>query len=83
MESTEFYLGHSPLYAGSVYLVLNTRTGHIPPQYHVVFDNTLSTAENIRKGTIPVNWKKLLDEHSDISTQENFTLAKEWHLNES
>ena len=31
------YVGHSPSHAGSVALVLNPRTGHVSPQYHVVF----------------------------------------------
>ena len=33
------YLGHSPFHAGSVALVFNLTTGHVSPQYHVVFDN--------------------------------------------
>ena len=53
------------------------------PQYHVVFDDTLSTVEHMRKGTVPVNCKNLVEDHSEIDNQENFTLSKEWHLNES
>ena len=49
------YLGHSTFHSGSVALLLNTRTGHVYPQYHVVFDNTFSTVEHIRKGTVLVN----------------------------
>eukprot|EP00957_Ditylum_brightwellii_P076868 5842871-Ditylum_brightwellii.AAC.1 len=33
------YLGHSPVHAGNVALVLNLQTGHVSPQYHIVFDN--------------------------------------------
>eukprot|EP00957_Ditylum_brightwellii_P059833 4541964-Ditylum_brightwellii.AAC.1 len=29
------YLGHSPVHAGNVALVLNLKTGHVSPQYHV------------------------------------------------
>ncbi len=29
------YVGHSPSHAGSVALVLNPRTGHVSPQFHV------------------------------------------------
>ena len=51
----------------SVALVLNTRTGHVYPQYHVVFDDTLSTVEHMRNDTVPVNWKKLVEEHSELA----------------
>ena len=78
---TVVYFGKSPLHAGSASLLLNTRTVHVSPQYHVVFDRILSTVEHMRKGTVPGNCKNLVEEHSELSTQENFTLAKEWHLN--
>ena len=53
------------------------------PQYHVVLDNTLSTVDHMRKVTVPGNRKNMVEEHSELSTQENFTLEKYWHLNES
>ena len=40
---TVVYLENFPLHVGPVELVLNTRTGQVSPQYHVIFDNTLST----------------------------------------
>ena len=54
------YLGHYPFHAGSVALLLNTRTGNISSQYHVVFENTFFTVEHIRKGKVPGNWKNLV-----------------------
>ena len=39
--------------------------------------------DHMRKGTDPGNWKNLVEEHSCLATQENFTLSKEWHLNKS
>ena len=33
------YLGHSPFHAVSLALVLNPETGHVSPQFHVVFDD--------------------------------------------
>ena len=38
----EIYLGHSPVHAGNVALVLNSSTRHISLQYHVVFDDSFS-----------------------------------------
>ena len=64
-------------------LLLNTRTEHVSLQYHVVFDEIFSTLDHMSKGTVPVNFKNLVEEQSELSTQENFTLVKEWHLNES
>ena len=45
-------------------LVLNTRTEHVYPQYHVVFDNTFPTVDHRMKVTVPVNWKNLVEEYS-------------------
>jgi transposase InsO family protein len=37
------YVGHSPLHSSAIPLVLNLNTGHISPQYHVVFDDWFQT----------------------------------------
>ena len=71
-----------PIPKGSVDLKWNTRTGYVYPHYHVVFEETLSTVEHMRKGTDPGNWKNLVEEHSHLAIQEKFTLSKEWHINE-
>ena len=57
---TSVYIGHYPFHAGSVALVLNTRTRHVSPQYYVVFGNTLYTVEHMSKGTFPRNLEKLI-----------------------
>ena len=72
------YLGRSPHQAGSVALVLNRPTGHVSLQYHVVYDDDFSTAENLRLGTIPKNWVELNKQQSKPATDENYQLAKEW-----
>ena len=72
------YLGHSPLHAGSVALVLIPITGHVSPQYHVVFDDTFSTVSNLRSGTVPPNWRKLVEESSYFSTDEDYDLSQVW-----
>ena len=38
------YLGISPFHSSTVHLVFNPATGSITPQYHLVFDDTFSTA---------------------------------------
>ena len=37
------YLGHSPFHARSVALMFNPTTGLVSPQFHVVFEDSLST----------------------------------------
>ena len=70
------YLGHYHFNSGSVDLVLNIITGYVSPQYHVVFDNNFSTAYHTRKGTFPGKWENLVEEHSDLATQEKITFEK-------
>ncbi len=54
------YLGHSPFEAGSVALVYNPSTGHVSPQYHVVFDDDFTMVPCMEAGTIPPHWSDLL-----------------------
>ena len=72
------YLGHSPLHLGSVALVLNPSTGHVSPQYHVVFDDNFTTVSNLRSGTVPSNWKMLVEKSSFSSTDEQYSLSDTW-----
>ena len=37
------YLGHSPTHSHSIKCILNPETGHISPQYHVVYDKLFPT----------------------------------------
>lgn len=71
------YLGHSPCHAGSVALMLNPRTLHVSPQFHVVLDDNFSTVPFLANDNIPPNWKDLV-ETAEHSTDEHFDLAKMW-----
>ena len=73
------YLGHSPLHAGSVALVFNPATGRVSPQFHVVFDDTFSTAAPyMNSGTIPPNWHDLVIHSSELATYKDFELEQNW-----
>ena len=51
---TEIYLGHSPYHTSSVALVMNTKTGLLSPQFHVVFDDEFTTVSYLSSSeTIP------------------------------
>ena len=67
------YLGRSPFHASNVALVLNPASGHISPQYHVTFDGHFTTVPFMRSGSIPPNWKMLVDESSEYTTSEFFS----------
>ena len=72
------YLGRSPAHAANVALVLNSRTGLVSPQFHVVFDDDFSTVPHLRKGTPPPNWAKLVAGSREKSTTEHYDLTKTW-----
>src|SRR5210317_1724421 len=46
------YLGHSPLHACTVALVLNTRTGLTSPHFHVIIDDHFDTVTNVKENGI-------------------------------
>ncbi len=72
------YLGHSPMHAGSVALVLNPQTGHVSPQFHIVFDDIFSTVSHMREQTIPPTWEDMCKNASESATEEAFDLAESW-----
>ena len=56
------YVGHSSNHAGNVVLVYNPETGHVSPQYHVVFDSgftTVSPSTNDTKKNFDEKFKQL------------------------
>ncbi len=62
------YLGHSWFHAGSVALVYNPSTGHVSPQYHVVFDDDFTMVPYMEDGMIPPNWLDLVHSSSKFSS---------------
>ena len=46
------YVGRSPAHASSVGLVLNPRTGHVSPQFHVIYDDNFTTVPYLRTGKL-------------------------------
>ena len=70
------YLVQPPFNTGLMSLVLNTRTGNVYPQHHVVFDNTFSTVDHTRKGTVPGDRENLVEDYPELATQENFDVTK-------
>ena len=71
-------MGHSPFHAGSVALVFNPTTGHVSPQYHVVFDDEFTTVASMEEGTVPPNWADLVKYSSELATRQDYQLAETW-----
>ena len=77
------FVGYSPVHARNVALILNPKSGLISPQFHVVYDDDFSTVPFLRAGTIPTNWKDLV-EHSRESSADGFVdLTKTWFAGEN
>ena len=77
------YVGHSPSHAGSVALVLNPKSGLISPQFHVVFDDNFSTVPHLRSGTVPDNWKQLVDNSRERNVEGFYDITKTWFEGEA
>jgi hypothetical protein len=72
------YIDHSHSHAGSVALVLNPQTGHVLPQYHVVFDDLFTTVPFMEKSEVPLNWADLVERSQEHVTDEHYEVAKTW-----
>jgi hypothetical protein len=76
------YLGLSPDHATTVPLVLNTSTGLISPQYHMVFDSSFSTTKCLQMNEIPTNWSDLFKTSEvnvlDPDQYEHHKLGPSW-----
>ena len=75
------YVGRSPFHVGSVALVLNPRTGHVSPQFHVVFDDDFSTVPFLHSTDVPPHWEALCRNNTELSTSEEYNLADHWFKN--
>ncbi len=77
------FAGHSPPHAGSVALVLNPRTGHVLPQFHIIFDDLFMTVPYMKKSEVPPNWVVLVEKFSEQVTDEDYDLAKTWFFSDA
>ena len=71
------YVGNSPCHAGNVALVLNPKTMHVSPQYHLIFDDEFTTVPFLASEEVPPNWAKLVEKSESVSTAD-YDLAQIW-----
>jgi hypothetical protein len=72
------YVGRSPSHASNVGLILNPRTGHVSPQFHVVYDDDFTTVPYLRTATVPPHWAQLIEasSHLEVYTEKQ---VDTWH----
>ena len=78
LSSAGIYLGNSQFNAGSVCLVINPATGHVSPQFHMVFYEFFSTVPFMREGKISQNWTDIVQQSSQICAMDNIYLKDTW-----
>lgn len=76
------YVGPSTLHASSVGLVLNLATGHVNPQFHTVYDDDLTTVEDIARGSEPNTWRFLVKAQREISNGLPTEEEDNWHIHD-
>ncbi len=50
------YVGRYPSHASNVGLILNPRTGHVSPEFHVLYDDNFTTIKYLLTVTVPPHW---------------------------
>ncbi len=54
------YVGRLPSCASNVALILNPCTGHVLPQFHVVYDDDFIKVPYLCTSTVPPHWANLV-----------------------
>jgi hypothetical protein len=54
------YVGRSPSHAANVTLIFNPRTGHVSPQFHIIFDDDFTTVPYLGSSQVPPFWVDLV-----------------------
>ncbi len=72
------YVGQSPSHASNVAFILNLHTGHISPQFHVVYDDDFTTVPYLHTETVPPHWDKLVCASSTIALYTEHKVGT-WH----
>jgi hypothetical protein len=71
------FLGWSAQHASNAALVLNINTGHISPQYHVVFDDDFGTVK-ATENAVPPEWPGLYRSSRYSATDVDFVVDSHW-----
>jgi hypothetical protein len=82
--SSRHFMGLSSIHSSEVPLVLNTTTGSITPQFHVVFNDSFSTVPSLQRENDPPSfWNDLCLENTvyiitDVTPENGLHLVDDW-----
>ena len=76
------YVRRYPMHAGNVNFILNLSTGHGSLQFHVVFDEKVSTVPSLKNGSIPASWKFICENNRELAMCEDSNLEDLWSKSE-
>lgn len=77
---TGLYLGRLPQHAGNVSLILNLRTGHVSPQFHVIFDDDFTTVDALANDSEQDNWVFLCKTQAELDAAHDVDNDETWHF---
>jgi hypothetical protein len=60
------YVGCSQSHAANVSLIINPQTGHISPQFHVVYNDDFTMVPYLRNATVHPHWAEIVKASSTI-----------------
>ena len=60
------FVGFSSAHSSDVLLILNLRTEHLSPQYHIVFDDDFSTVPSLESDSEPHSFCKTVDLEQNV-----------------
>ena len=66
------------MHAGSVVLLLNPSTGHVSPQFHVLFDENFTTIGHMQDARTPPSREEMYKNSAKVAADEAFNLAETW-----
>jgi hypothetical protein len=73
------YVGRSPAHASNVALILNPRTGHVSPQFHVVCNDDFTIVQFLWTATVPPHCADLVRSLATIQTYTKHQVST-WQL---
>ena len=58
---------------------MNLITGHVSPQYNVVFDNEFTTVDYLDSEETPPSWEIFVENSCERTTDEQYNTARTWY----
>ena len=59
-------------------MVINPKSGLVPPQFHLVFDDNFETVPHLRAVTVLENWAELVASYKEKIIEGFYDFTKTW-----